>query len=487
MQFLTPSSDARKPSVFPTEHSSVRADHQSASGAADNGSEMCLIAPASIAEWIQEYRRIRRQTEILCRPLQEEDFNLQAMPEVSPPKWHLAHTTWFFEILWLQEFSPNYLEFNPAFTPLFNSYYQSLGQPFPRERRGLLSRPTLDEVVEYRHEIDKRVEKCMRDLPAAKRKAALQRLQLGLHHEQQHQELLLTDIKYNFSVNPLLPAYLADESLALSEAPHAPAKINWCEFPGGIVSIGVDAAGDADDIRFEGFCFDNETPRHREFLQPYAMADRPVNNGDFLKFIQDGGYHRSELWLSEGWARVQQQQWQAPLYWFAPGQRSTQLAGPRGRDHRWQVFTLYGLRPLNPNEPVCHISYYEADAFARWAGARLPTEAEWENAAAQHRFEGHFIDDGILHPRAPCPALEPPCQLFGDVWEWTASAYAPYPGYRACAGAVGEYNGKFMCSQMVLRGGSCASERSHLRVSYRNFFYPWDRWQFSGLRIARAL
>lgn len=430
-----------------------------------------------IEDWIQRYRHTRRQTEILCRPLQEEDFNLQAMPQVSPPKWHLAHTTWFFEVLWLKEFSSHYSEVNPQYTPLFNSYYQSIGQPFPREHRGLLSRPSLEEVIAYRHEVDSRVEKLLKKLTPQRRTSALQRLLLGLHHEQQHQELLLTDIKYNFSKNPLLPAYLPVPESDHSAAAHSPAKIDWCKFPGGIVSLGHNV--DDDDTTAAPFCFDNETPRHRAFLQPYALANRLINNGDFLHFIQDGGYHRSELWLSDGWAQVQQQRWEAPLYWFAPGTIP--------HHNHWQVFTLYGLQPLRLSEPVCHISYYEADAFARWADARLPTEAEWENAAALQKFEGHFIDDGVLHPRAPCAALPPPCQMFGDVWEWTSSAYAPYPGYQPCAGAVGEYNGKFMCSQMVLRGGSCVSERDHLRASYRNFFYPGDRWQFSGLRLARSI
>jgi ergothioneine biosynthesis protein EgtB len=381
----------------------------------------------------------------------------------------------------------------------------------------------------------------------------LQRLQLGLNHEQQHQELLLTDIKYNFSVNPLLPAYLKDAAGEERDTAGASAKMRWCEYTGGISSLGVsvvdngerehrdahgsehdvslaagsaDTFGQIDDVvlvddlvhvdeviqpavmqsenpqlinmqlnsrnaatdsasfSFDHFYFDNETPRHRVLLQPYALADRLVNNGEFLKFIEDGGYQRSEFWLSDGWTRVQQEGWLAPLYWYAPGQ--TMQAGQKNREHRWQEFTLYGLKPLRLSEPVCHISYYEADAFARWAGARLPTEAEWENAASQLKFEGHFIDDGVLHPRAPCTELSTPCQLFGDVWEWTASSYAPYPGYQAGSGAIGEYNGKFMCSQMVLRGGSCVSEREHLRASYRNFFYPWDRWQFSGLRLARA-
>lgn len=467
----------RESSAMPTVESEIEAERPA-------GEQRYLrpidkrASDAVIEEWVRAYRRVRRQTEVLCRPLQEEDFNLQAMPQVSPPKWHLAHTTWFFEVLWLKEFCPHYAEVNPQYTPLFNSYYQSVGQPFPRERRGLLSRPNLDEVIAYRHEIDTRVERTMRKLASQRRNDALKRLQLGLHHEQQHQELLLTDIKYNFSINPLLPAYLTANESNHAGAVSSQGKIEWCTFPGGIVNLGMNPS-EADEVSAGQFCFDNETPRHRTFLQPYAMADRLISNADFLHFIQDGGYRRADLWLADGWAQVQKEGWQAPLYWFAPGSR--------GRDSQWQVFTLYGLQPLKLSEPVCHISYYEADAFARWADARLPTEAEWENAAALQRFEGHFIDDGVLHPRAPCPALPPPHQMFGDVWEWTSSAYAPYPAYQPCAGAVGEYNGKFMCNQMVLRGGSCVSERDHLRASYRNFFYPWDRWQFSGLRLARSI
>ena len=415
---------------------------------------------------IERYKRIRRQSETLCRPLQDEDYSLQAMADVSPPKWHLAHTTWFFETLLLKEFSAHYKVYNLQYEFLFNSYYLSLGAPYPRDRRGLLSRPTIDEVIKYRRIIDERVIELLANSPAdIPHPRLIERLELGLNHEQQHQELLLTDIKYNFFVNPLLPAYL-DNDLTLATNTRRDAKpVNWIEFARGIAHIGA--------ITTQGFCFDNETPRHLTFLQRYALADRPVNNGEYLKFIQEGGYQRAEFWLADGWQKKTAEGWNAPLYW-------------QQGEHKWEVYTLRGVRPLRAGDPVCHVSYYEADAFARWAGARLPTEMEWERAAAAEKVEGHFVCDGVLQPRQSCQDRVGLQQMFGDVWEWTASAYSAYPGFASPQGAVGEYNGKFMCSQMVLRGGSCLSEREHIRLSYRNFFYPWTRWQVSGIRLAMS-
>jgi ergothioneine biosynthesis protein EgtB len=397
---------------------------------------------------------VRTRTADLCRPLSAEDCTVQSAPETSPAKWHLAHTTWFFETFVLHPFSKEYRIFHPAFSYLFNSYYESVGAFYPRPDRGLLTRPTLDEVMEYRSHVDEGLGRLLAELPMASRGEVLQRLELGLHHEQQHQELLLTDIKHLFSRNPLRPAYRAPLPAADGNAP----AIEWLPFPAGIYEVGH--AG-------SGFCFDNETPRHRCFLEAFRIASRPVTNGEFMAFIEAGGYAQPTLWLADGWRTVKERGWNAPLYW-------------EQRDGRWWLMTLAGLCPVDPAEPVCHVSYYEADAFARWAGKRLPSEAQWEAAAAHYPLSGNFADNGRLHP-APCGS-EP--QFFGDVWEWTQSAYLPYPGYRANAGALGEYNGKFMIGQWVLRGASCATPKSHARRTYRNFFYPADRWQFKGLRLA---
>jgi len=412
---------------------------------------------------LARYRSVRARSEALCQPLQSDDFNLQAMPDASPPKWHLAHTTWFFETFVLAQFAKNYRPYNAHFAALFNSYYNALAAaPYPRPQRGLLSRPTVAEVFAYRSAIDAELTALLeRDSAQSAAIAAL--VELGLHHEQQHQELLLTDLKYAFSLNPLLPCYSPRPARALR---HRAAAMNWVAFDAGLCDIG--AARDR-------FAFDNEMPRHRQYLHAYVLADRPITNGEYLEFIEDGGYARAQWWLADGWRQCAQAQWQAPLYW-------------QRRDGEWFVFTLHGKAPLERGEPVCHVSYYEADAYARWAGARLPTEFEWENAARAQRVEGHFIEDGVLHPRAPAQRDEASLrQLFGDVWEWTGSAYLPYPGYAPARGAVGEYNGKFMCNQMVLRGGSCVSAPEHLRASYRNFFYPADRWQFSGIRLASTI
>nr|PZN01103.1 MAG: ergothioneine biosynthesis protein EgtB [Pseudomonadota bacterium] len=394
----------------------------------------------------------------LAAPLTDEDCAVQSMPDCSPAKWHLAHTTWFFETFVLER-QPGYRLYDPAYRVLYNSYYQSVGAQHARPRRGLLTRPGRRQILDYRRVVDAHMDALLaRGLEPEL--AAI--VELGLHHEQQHQELLLTDIKHLFGCNPLRPAYREPGAEALRRP--APA-LRWHDYEGGLYAFGH--AG-------EGFAFDNEGPRHRAFLRPFSLASRPVTNAEFLAFMEDGGYERPTLWLSAGWDAVQAQGWRAPLYW-------------EKRDGVWMTHTLHGLRPVQPEEPVCHVSYYEADAYARYAGARLPTEYEWEHAARQAPIDGNFLDSGALHPRpaqAPDGAM---AQLYGDVWEWTASAYAPYPGYRPAPGALGEYNGKFMCSQQVLRGGSCATPASHIRPTYRNFFPPEARWQFSGIRLVRDL
>jgi ergothioneine biosynthesis protein EgtB len=388
------------------------------------------------------------------------------MPDASPAKWHLAHTTWFFETFVLRSANVSdtsdstYRIFHPRFEYLFNSYYNSVGSQHPRAERGLLTRPSLDEVGRYRAHVEDAMSTLF-DSPARLADELLDIIELGLNHEQQHQELLLTDIKHLFSRNPLAPAFRATkEPRAISLSP-----LEWHGFEGGLHEIGSDGSG---------FAFDNESPRHRVHLESFELASRPVRNVEYLAFIEDGGYTRPEFWLAEGWTKVQETGWRAPLYWMR-------------EEDRWWTFTLSGQRPLRLEEPVCHVSFYEADAFARWSGQRLPTEAEWERAANECAVEGNFLEGGRFHPDAASPGSshEAPDQLFGDVWEWTSSAYSPYPGYRATSGAIGEYNGKFMASQFVLRGGSCVSPRSHLRASYRNFFYPGARWQFSGIRLAR--
>jgi ergothioneine biosynthesis protein EgtB len=408
----------------------------------------------------RRYRAIRSVTARLCQTLSSEDCSVQSMPDASPAKWHLAHTAWFFETFVMRREDPDYKVFHPRYEFLFNSYYNSVGEQFSRPDRGLLTRPPLEEVGRYRAHVDRAVTALL-DLPGRLPAQTLDIVELGLHHEQQHQELLLTDIKHLFGQNPLSPVFRA------TKQPQAmPARtLEWQSFEAGLVEIGYEGSD---------FAFDNESPRHRVFLEAYALASRPIRNGEFVAFIEDGGYTRPEFWLSEGFAKVQEERWRAPLYW-------------QRYDDNWWNFTLGGLRPMRMEEPVCHVSYYEADAFARWAGCRLPNEAEWENAAADAAVEGNFLEAGRFHPEAveSAPHHDAPDQLFGDVWEWTSSAYHPYPGFRVAEGAIGEYNGKFMSSQMVLRGGSCVSPRSHLRASYRNFFYPDARWQFSGIRLAR--
>jgi ergothioneine biosynthesis protein EgtB len=396
----------------------------------------------------------RSLTESLASPLSAEDQTVQSMPDVSPTKWHRAHTTWFFETFLLQPSLDGYQPFHPDYGYLFNSYYEGVGARYPRCDRGLLSRPGIATIAEYRAHVDEAMAIL---LGSSSGQASADLVELGIQHEQQHQELLLMDIKHVLSLNPLFPAY---DAVRLPAPTSAPAP-TWTEHAEGISGIGH--AG-------PGFCFDNELPRHRTYLEAFALADQAVTNGEWSAFIDDGGYHRPELWLSDGWATVQAEGWQCPLYWIPV-------------DGGWQEFTLGGTTPLNPAQPVCHVSYYEADAFARWAEARLPTEAEWEVAAQGQPVEGHFLDQTKLHP-IPNEADAGPA-LFGNVWQWTTSAYSPYPGFAPAPGAVGEYNGKFMVNQYVLRGGSCVTPPDHIRSSYRNFFPPSARWAFTGLRLAR--
>ena len=388
------------------------------------------------------FEHVRARTVSLCAPLSVEDAQLQSMPDASPAKWHLAHTTWFFETFVLAPLGVAPVE--AAYAYLFNSYYHAVGPSASRERRGLVSRPSLAEVHAYRAEVDRRTLQAL-----VEERADPGIVELGVHHEQQHQELLLTDVKHALGTQPARPPYRVE--LARSAQPDAP--LEWRVHAGGIVAIGAGP---------DGFAFDNERPRHRAILEPFELASRPATNADVLAFIADGGYRRPELWLADGWAAVQRDGWTAPLYWESGA-----------------LYDLAGVRAIDPAETACHLSFYEADALARWAGARLPTEAEWEHAAAaEDPAAGHFADDDRLHPGASHA-------LFGDVWQWTQSAYSPYPGFRPLAGALGEYNGKFMSGQLVLRGGSCFTPRDHVRASYRNYFPPQARWQMTGVRFAR--
>lgn len=417
---------------------------------------------------IKKYLSIRQQTEAICRPLKIEDYVIQGIEDVSPPKWHLAHTTWFFETFILIPYVKNYATYNPQFTTLFNSYYQSLNQPYLRGARGLLSRPTVETIYDYRHYVDQHMQAYLEGLSANEYLNLYQLLDIGFAHEEQHQELLLMDIKYNYSLHyPDVPIYQKRSELySTSSLDTGPcAKEYFISVDGEITSIGFTGPG---------FHFDNECPPHRILLGPYRIANRLVTNEDYLQFIDAGGYQNSAYWLSDGWDTIQQNQWKAPLYWY-------------NSQGKWYQFTLHGLEPLALNQPVCHISYYEADAYARWRHKRLPTEAEWEHFVSHQQLcpkDNNFLESKILHP---LPAMRPskdPQQFLGDVWEWTMSAYAPYPGYQPYSGALGEYNGKFMCNQVVLRGGSCVTPRAHIRSSYRNFFQANKRWQFAGFRLA---
>lgn len=409
----------------------------------------------SLTERRLETRRLSLE---IAAPLSPEDMTVQAMDDASPTKWHLAHTTWFFETFVLRRHAPEYRVFDEAFAYCFNSYYESEGERQPRPSRGLLSRPPAERVLAYREHVDAALERLLSQ-EASDEIAAL--IEIGINHEQQHQELMLTDILALFAASPLRPAYR--EPLQRPGKTGTTEPVRFVRFPGGIHGIGHDG---------HGFAWDNEQPSHAVMLQPFALADRLATNGEWLEFMADGGYRQHSLWLSDGWAMVRREGWQAPRYW-------------ERRDETWLEMTLEGLLPIAPVAPVCHVSYYEADAFARWAGKRLPTEFEWEVAAKDLPRSGNTLGSRALRP-LPC---EPTSQgkvrqMFGDVWEWTSSAYLPYPGYRSAEGALGEYNGKFMVGQHVLRGASCVTPDGHSRLSYRNFFYPHQRWQFTGLRLA---
>ena len=415
------------------------------------------------ARLLARYREVRDFSERLCETLEPEDYVVQSMPDVSPTKWHLAHTSWFFETFILKVWMPSYRTAVPQYAFLFNSYYNAAGDMHRRDLRGLISRPTVAETYRFRQSIDAQIQELLESADDELLEEMEPVFTIGLHHEQQHQELLVTDIKNVFSHNPLHPVFRPrDEQQERREI----APESYLNFEETILEIGHDG---------RGFSYDNEGPRHRALVPAFSLATRPVTNGAYLAFIEAGGYERPEYWLSLGWMTVNEQRWQAPLYWMK-------------RDGRWWNFTLSGMRPIEEAEPVTHVSHFEADAFANWSGARLPTEFEWERAAAGVPIEGNFVDTEHFHPAPGATQGNGKLQqMYGDVWEWTRSAYLPYPGYRAAPGALGEYNGKFMSNQMVLRGGSCATSQSHIRPTYRNFFQPEKRWQFTGIRLARDL
>lgn len=421
----------------------------------DNNSE------SAKKQLITQYSQARRRTETICQPLLLEDFVIQSIPDVSPPKWHLAHTTWFFETFMLIPFIKNYRPFQISFQKLFNSYYHAVGEQFPRDKRGLLSRPSVKMIFDYRMRIDETVLELIDNCATAELEALKRVTILGIHHEQQHQELLLMDIKHNFSIDPTFPAYQAIQH-PYRESHNKTMK--FIEAEGGLISIGHNG---------NSFCFDNELPQHAYYLKPFNIANRLVTNGEYLEFILSGGYEQPLYWLADGWEIQLQQKWQAPQYWHRQG-------------HDWYSFTLSGLKPLDLNSPVAHVSYYEADAFARWAGYRLPLETEWEHYVVSNNINSlnaNYYERLLLEPQ---PASKESDQFFGDLWEWTASPYGPYPGFKPFAD-FGEYNGKFMNNQMVLRGGCCVTPQEHMRPSYRNFFQPEKRWQFSGIRLAKDM
>jgi ergothioneine biosynthesis protein EgtB len=419
------------------------------------------------------FHQTRDFTSSLCADLEPEDCVVQSMPDVSPTKWHLAHTTWFLETFILKKFVPGYRAEIPEYAYLFNSYYNAAGDMHRRDLRGLISRPTVSEAQRYRESIDSHMDDLLSNADEKLLDEIEPLLVLGVHHEQQHQELLITDIKHVFAQNPLHPVFRKPKTGGRSSATPGSqsSPLQFVDFEETVTEIGHDG---------DGFSYDNEGPRHQALVPAFSLATRPVTNGEYIAFIEDNGYNRPEFWLSLGWMTVNEQRWNAPLYW-------TQ------RDGAWWNFTLSGLRPVDQSEPVTHVSYFEADAFANWAGARLATEFEWERAALNCPIEGNFVENELFHPMAvgvAASANKPGKsqslhKMFGDVWEWTRSAYSPYPGYRAEPGALGEYNGKFMCNQYVLRGGSCATSRTHIRRTYRNFFQPEKRWQFTGIRLAR--
>lgn len=407
----------------------------------------------------EKYTRVRTFTHHIVEPLETEDFVIQAMENTSPTKWHLAHTSWFFETFVLEKYQPDFKSLHPQYAYFFNSYYLQTGVPFSRANRGLLSRPTVKEVFEYRDYVNEQMQAFIQNCDDELWSEASKVVEIGLNHEQQHQELILTDVKYLLAQNPLLPVYRERDIIGkgITEA------LKWISFEEGLVEIGN---------KGNEFTYDNELPVHRTFVQYYELADRLITNEEYLEFMNDGGYQKSELWLDEGWSKVSSEEWNAPLYWFK-------------RNDEWFNFTFSGARPINPNEPVTHVSYYEADAFARWKGCRLPTEQEWEHACGDQDIKGNFVDGNNFHPVAISESKEGLKQMYGDTWEWTQSSYNAYPGYEPLPGALGEYNGKFMANQYVLRGGSCATSQSHIRKTYRNFFHADARWQFSGIRLAR--
>lgn len=410
---------------------------------------------AELPEAVTAFAYTRAMSRAICGPLEVEDFVVQSMPDASPVKWHLAHTSWFFEQFILKPQLRGYQPLDPKYEYLFNSYYQAVGSMHQRSLRGLLTRPTVKDVFRYREHVDEHMTELLTHRADDEQINTL--TTLGVHHEQQHQELMLTDLKHAFSCNPLQPTYRPRQADSAADTRE---PMRFQNFDGGIREIGANP---------REFCFDNELPRHRVFVEPYALGDRLVTNAEYLEFVRDGGYRRPEFWLSDGWATVVSEKWMHPFYWD---------------ESLGTEFTLSGVQTIDPAAPVSHISFFEADAFARWAGARLPTEAEWELAAASQPVAGNLLDLGRLHPQVSSDAGT---QMFGDVWEWTSSPYVGYPGYRTLPGALGEYNGKFMCNQWVLRGGSCVTPASHIRASYRNFFPAHTRWQFAGLRLARAL
>ncbi len=415
------------------------------------------------SSFAKKYQTIRAFTEILCKPLAIEDYVVQSMPDVSPTKWHLAHTSWFFETFILSRINKRYKSPNAQYNYLFNSYYVQVGKRHSRPERGFLSRPTVEEVYSYRQHVDQNMLEFLRQASQAELEEISPVIKIGLHHEQQHQELILTDIKHVFSVNPLRPVYLHIKHKV--SKPFTSPEMRWSSFPEGLHWIGHDG---------NGFAFDNESPLHKVYLRPFKLSSRLVTNREYLAFMEDGGYERPEFWLSDGWFAVQEDNWIAPLYW-------------EKQNGNWWYFTLSGMREVDPDEPVTHVSYYEADAYARWRGARLPSESEWEIASSNLQMKGNLVDSGNFHPVVPKEEMKNGelLQMFGDVWEWTHSPYIPYPGFKTLPGALGEYNGKFMCNQIVLRGGSCATSISHIRNTYRNFFPPNARWQFMGIRLAQ--
>ncbi len=478
---------------------SIRGNTERAGRSGKTSHRTRQVTPFSKEQLLEQYRAVRRFSEELCQTLEPEDYVIQTMPEMSPTKWHLAHTSWFFETFVAKPRLSNYRPLHPQYAFLFNSYYNAAGKMHARPQRGLISRPTVKETYVYRQHMDEAMQELLQSADQQTLEALAPLVTLGLNHEQQHQELMLTDIKHLFWMNPLRPAFRPEKALVEDgdSVPGATPKFAgaplWRTYEAGTYLIGNDG---------QGFYFDNEGPRHKVLLDPFALATQLVTNREYLGFMADGGYQRPELWLSLGWTAVTERGWNAPFYW-------------EQREGNWWQMTLAGMRPVRMSEPVCHVSYFEADAYARWAGARLPMEAEWEIGADEVPLEGSFAESSHFHPVAAGIASVPGCvtpptnaaspsnshgrgdraasadnplqQMFGEVWQWTQNAYSPYPGYKPAAGALGEYNGKFMCNQYVLRGASCATPRSHARRTYRNFFPPDARWQFLGLRLAKDL